>query len=60
MKAQEKLGEARCLFKDLFEDLDMVMQVAELTVPMVKATVDKVDLRLAQLQRLFGVDEEKQ
>lgn len=59
MKASEKLEEARGLFKDLFEDLDGIMQVAELTIPMVEATVEKADLRLTQIQRLFGLTEEK-
>lgn len=59
MKAAEKIEEARGLFKDLFEDIDGIMQVAELTIPMVQATVEKADLRLMQIQRLLGLTEEK-
>ena len=59
MKVSEKLEEARGLLKDLFSDIDDVLSVAEMTIPMVDATVEKAKLRISQVERLFGAEEGK-
>jgi hypothetical protein len=58
MTASDKLEEARGLLKDLFTDIDDVLSLAEMTIPMVGATVEKAKLRISQVERLFGVEEE--
>ena len=58
MKVSEKLDEARSLLKELFTDIDNVLSVAEMTVPLVGATVEKAKLRISQVEHLFGLDEE--
>ena len=59
MEMDEKLEEAKAFLKDLSKDLNDLLSIAQLTIPMVEGTVEKAKLRFSQVERLFMSEEKR-
>ena len=59
VKVSKKISEVRETFEGLSKDISDLLSMAEISIPIAEDIVAKVKTRVAQIERLFGSDEEK-
>ena len=58
-KVSKKISDARRIFNFISEDINEILEMAEVSVPIIENVVDKVKLRASQIEGIFGLKEEK-
>ena len=58
-KFVDKIEEAQALLLGVSEDLNTILNMAKLAVPMVEQTVGQAKGRIHQIERLFSNEEEE-
>lgn len=55
----EKIEEVKTCLTDVVKDINEILSMGQMTVPIVEGTIEKVKRRVTQIEKLFSNEEEK-